>query len=88
MAIAWGYLAPIEQAQLLHFRPDLQFERDVAMGVSPKCPKDGCGGNIYYDDGQLKCLLCDRVFDKRGEEIKPVIGDISDMRQGVGFRHG
>lgn len=87
MSIAWPYLTDIQQAQLLHFRPELQFEHDVAVGILPKCPR-GCGGSLFPDDGILKCNLCEREFDEHGEEIKPTLGTTEDVRQGVGFRHG
>lgn len=85
MGISWSFLAPIEQAQLLHFRPDLQFERDLAMGLIPQCPRPNCGGWIMNDDGELKCMLCSRIFNEHGDEIKPVLGGLEDMRAGVGF---
>ena len=87
MSIAWSFLTDIQQAQLLRFKPELQFEHDLAVGVLPRCPR-GCGGRIFRDDGVLQCNLCERVFDERGEEIKAALGNIEDMRQGVGFRHG
>jgi len=68
-----------------YLNPQLQFERDVTLGVSPKCLTPYCGGNIYYEDGELKCLLCSTVYDKHGNEIKP------EVRKGKvlsgGFRH-
>lgn len=73
-SIAWEHLSTLEQAQILHLRPGLTFERDLAMGAFPKCPRSFCGGSIINEDGELKCLLCNRTFDKHGNEIKPRVG--------------
>ena len=84
MTIAWSHLTLIQQAQLLHLRPDLTFERDLAMGNFPKCPRANCGGSIMpNDEGKLECLLCNRTFDKQGNEIKPIVGIIS--HKGMAF---
>ena len=83
MAIAWSHLTLLQQAQILHLRPDLTFERDLAVGNFPKCPRANCGGSIMNDDGDLKCTLCQRTFDKQGNEIKPRVGVIS--HKGMAF---
>lgn len=88
MTIAWNHLSDIAQAQLLHFRPELQFQADMATGAIPRCPTPYCGGWLMEDDGELKCMLCERVFDKNGEEIRPVPGELVVMHTGTGFHKG
>lgn len=61
-AIAWANLEPIQRAQLLHFCPQLREEYCVCF---LRCKH--CGGNLYQDDGEIKCLLCGREHNTDGE---------------------
>lgn len=80
--IAWNHLSDLQQAQLLKFRPDLQFQADLAMGLIPRCPRHGCGGPIVKDDSEMKCLLCERIFEENGNEIMPRVAIDTNVTRG------
>lgn len=88
MTIAWQNLEPIQIAQLLHFRPDLQFQADLATGVPPRCQMPNCGGYIFDDDGELKCMLCGQVFNEKGQRIRTIPGEFVVAHIGTGFHKG
>ncbi|MDD5338183.1 MAG: hypothetical protein PHG35_02060 [Dehalococcoidales bacterium] len=35
-----------------------------------KCPRSGCGGNLFLSDGEIKCDLCSRVFTPDALPVK------------------
>jgi hypothetical protein len=37
--------------------------------MSSRCPRPGCGGHLYNDDGDVKCFSCGRT---PGDAMRPI----------------
>lgn len=63
--IAWQWLSPIQRAQLLHFRSDLEWR------LEHRCRR--CGGQVLRDYEEMTCINCGAPHDEQGNLIEPAL---------------